>query len=102
MKLTFSVGGNKTVALDRNYYNAGENILTLGASSYVNGLNLWLGGKNIPHHVLIGRFCSLSWELAFLIAYNHNYKGVSTYPKFNNQPGIKLKNPRQVIVGHDV
>ena len=103
MKLTFSVGGAETVEHDRNYcYSSGENILTLGASSYVNGLNLWLGGKNIPHHVLIGRFCSLSWELVFLIAYNHNYKSVSTYPKFNNPAGLNLKNSRQVIVGNDV
>ena len=106
MKLNFSVGGAQIADIDRKYFHgSSENILTLGASSYVNGLNLWLGyGKNIPHHTLIGRFCSLSWELVFMIAYNHNYKNVSTFftENLSSKSVATFKNPRQVIIGHDV
>ena len=104
MNLHFSIGGAERTDFDRKIFYGAENILMLGASSYVNGLNLWFGGKKIPHHVLIGRFCSLSWELLFMIARNHNYNNVTTSPIKNPPPEslIHFKNPRQIIIGHDV
>ena len=102
MYLSFGIGGDDILNFDRSFYYEEENIVTLGASSYVNGADLWFGGGNMPHHILIGRYCSLSCQLVFLVSLNHNYKAVSTYPKFNNSPVISSKNPRQVIIGNDV
>lgn len=33
-----------------------------------------------PPHVLMGRFCSVANYICFLIAGNHPYKNVSTFP----------------------
>ena len=112
MKIPFSLGAAKMTTFDRSYsYNVSEsvseNILTLGLHSYINGANFWFGGKDIPHNVLIGRFCSLSWEVVFLCAYNHNYRAVTTSPlsmlnKTWRNKSHYFKNPRQIIIGHDV
>lgn len=95
---------------DRVFYDTdkptAENILTFGAESYINELDLWLGGKNIPHNTLIGRYCSLSHALTFQVARNHHYNFVTTRPlklmgvEEKNIP--YFKNPRQIIIGHDV
>ena len=102
MNLKLSVGTNKIAYADRNFFDQNKDIvLTLGAYSYINSLDLWVGDIEIDGHVLIGRYCSLGWDLLFLVARNHDYKAVTTYPKFNvsNNPA---KNPRQIIIGHDV
>lgn len=97
------ITGDKVSNIDQKIFdkaNKNEEALTLGAFSYINSLNLWLGGKAL-RHALIGKFCSLSWELLFLIARNHNYKALTTYPKYGRS-NISSKNPRQIIIGHDV
>ena len=102
MHLYFCIGANKIVDVDKNFYeDDNENALTLGAMSYINGLDFWCGGqKNIPN-ILVGRYCSLSRELLFIIGFNHNYKAITTYPKYGRS-NISSKNPRQIIIGHDV
>lgn len=103
----------KREPFDRIFYRNNkppfENILTFGANSYINGLELLLGetrAKKIPHSVLIGHFSSLSWELNFIIACNHHYNFATTYPPRHFGVDEKnfpyYKNPRQIIIGHDV
>ena len=102
MYLKFILGANKIADVDRNFYNdASESALALGAMSYINGLDFWCAGNKNIAHVLVGRYCSLSRELLFLAGFNHNYKAITTYPKLgrSNTPS---KNPRQIIIGHDV
>lgn len=59
-----------------------RHFLTLGSSSYIRGVDLEIFSSfksRIPH-ILIGRFSSLSWNLKFLMGFNHRYKNVvSTY-----------------------
>lgn len=102
MNLKLSVGADKVTDTYRNFFDNNKDVvLTLGAYSYINSLDLWVGNIESNGHVLIGRYCSLGWDLLFLVARNHDYKAVTTYPKFNvsNNPA---KNPRQIIIGHDV
>ena len=102
MYLKLVVGANKIADIERDFYNENhETALTLGAASYINGANIWAAGKTNPPHILIGRYCSLSRELLFIIGFNHNYKAISTYPKLSRS-NIKSKNPRQIIIGNDV
>ena len=85
---------------DTNFFDEENNVtLTLGNQSYINGMDFWRG---INAHALIGRFCSLSWQLTVIIARNHNYKAVSTHPKFAKNALYKNLNPCQIIIGHDV
>ncbi|MBE8949479.1 MAG: CatB-related O-acetyltransferase [Quinella sp. 3Q1] len=102
MNLKLSVGADKITDTDKNFFDKNKDVvLTLGAYSYINSLDLWVGGRKSNGHVLIGRFCSLSWNLTFLVARNHNYKALTTYSKFNRS-NIASKNPHQIIIGHDV
>ncbi len=99
--MNIQITGDKISDADQKIFdNEKEAVLTLGALSYINNLELWLGGKSY-HHVLTGRFCSLSHKLTFHVARNHNYKAFTTYPKFG-RANKSSKNPRQIIIGHDV
>lgn len=101
INIKVTITGDKVSDSEQKIFdNANETVLTLGAFSYVNNLELWLGGQAF-HHALIGRFCSLSHKLTFQVARNHNYKAFTTYPKFNRAK-TGSKNPRQIIIGHDV
>ena len=106
MKITLRVAD-----FDRIFYRNDkppfENILTFGAKSYINGMDFCPGApRYVPHNVLIGRYCSLSWDLNFIVASNHNYGFVTTLPL--NRMGVDkknipcYKNPGQIIIGHDV
>lgn len=60
--------------------------LTLGTASFINGANWkFRSGSDafesvFTPHTLIGRFCNLSWNLKFLIGFNHIYQNsVSPY-----------------------
>ena len=105
-----------------------ENILTLGACSYISNTaaefdrGADLGGVH-PSHILIGRYSSLASGMRLLMAFNHSYKGAtSTFP-FEDQPRIQkiisksgrflepvdypsnlraCENRFQLIIGHDV
>ena len=100
-KVNIQITGDKVSDNDQKIFdNVKENVLTLGAFSYINSMELWLGGK-FYHHALIGRFCSLSWHLTFLVARNHNYKAFTTHAQFNSSK-TSSKNPRQIVIGHDV
>ena len=106
MHLNFFVGANSISTVDKNFYKDGiENALTLGAYSYINGIDFWCAGKNNLPNILIGRYCSLSRELLFIVGFNHNYKALSNYPQIGRaSQNLKnpAKNPRQIIIGHDV
>ena len=93
-----------------------EIFLTLGACSYIGELNCNFStddGKS--HHILTGRFSSLADKITFMLARNHAYKIVSSYPFsvdrivkkiFGNSSvepiDIPVPNHYQIIVGHDV
>ena len=105
-----------------------ENILTLGACSYISNTGAEfdrgadLGGAH-PSHILIGRYSSLASGMRLLMAFNHSYKGAtSTFP-FEDRPRIQkiiskstkffepvdyppnlraYENRFQLIIGHDV
>ena len=99
--MKISITGDKISDSDQKTFSGEEeNVLTLGAFSYINGLDLWLGAENY-HSVLIGRYCSLSHGLLFLVARNHDYKAVTTYHEFGSS-NFRAKNPCQIIIGHDV
>ena len=91
-----------------------ENVLTLGAASYIKSaeLSVFAENKNFPH-ILIGRFCAFADKIYFAIGGNHNYKNVSTFPfdvdrvlerifKSANALPFNRPNHYQVIIGHDV
>ncbi len=105
--LTFNNNGKPSVAL------------TLGSGSYIVSANY----ENIAvrNNILIGKYSSIAHEINFLIALNHNYKAVTTYPfqyhdmlkqldentakKFSDAKFPEknaLKNPCQIIIGNDV
>ena len=96
----------------RQFYNGQECMITLGSFSYINGVDLRF--SKLHGHALIGNFCSLSWDLVFLIGYNHNYRFVSTYPfrgwSFNREETnwaelpypMPDPNRYQIIIGSDV
>lgn len=91
------VGMDKVADTDRDFYiNDNETYLTLARFSYINGMDIWTGGKTNPPHILIGRYCSLSRELLFILGFNHNYKAFTTYPKWGGS-STRSKNPRQII-----
>lgn len=102
MYLKFCIGANKISDTDKNIYNEeNESALTLGAYSYINGLDFWCAGTSNVSNILIGRYCSLSRELLFIVGFNHNYKAITSYPRLGRS-NIHSKNPRQIIIGHDV
>ena len=58
-------------------------------------------------HVLIGKFCSMAHDIKFLLALNHDYRKISTYPYIinlqnNSQEPDYIVNKYQVIIGNDV
>ena len=63
--------------------------ITLGKFSYVNGATFeeYLTKNS---HVLIGNFCSISWNIFFLLGQNHDYRRVSTFPISSINPVNKL------------
>lgn len=93
-----------------------EIFLTLGACSYIGGLDCrFLMDDNKSHNVLIGRFSSLADKITFMIGMNHAYKAVTTYPFgadrilkkiFGNSSvepiDVTVPNHYQIIIGHDV
>lgn len=95
-----------------------ENFLTLGACSYIGGLDCHFPmDDNKSHNILIGRFSSLAQKIIFMIGWNHPYKTVSGYPFHVDRvvkkvfgainPAIKptsvtVPNRYQILVGNDV
>ena len=103
------------------------NAVTLGTASFTGGITLECRSNfaNLVPHTLVGRFCNLSWNLKFLIGFNHAYKNsVSPYAfhekkilrKISSQiennenlPDFKpcknklsLNNHYQIVIGSDV
>lgn len=95
-----------------------EEVLTLGAGSYIGecDVSLWAENINSPH-ILVGRFNSWANRISIFIGGNHSMRNVTSFP-FDVQriigevfgsdnPQVKplpYKRPNhfQVIVGHDV
>ena len=101
--MRFPFKGTKAGDVDQNFFdNENKVILTLGTRSYINGLSLWIGYTKWNGQALIGRFCSLSHELLFLVGRNHNYKAITTSSQLPIRPKTRSKNPQQIIIGHDV
>ncbi len=94
--------------------------LTLGISSYVNGADLETT-NGTSTDIIIGRYCSLSWHLKFLLGANHVHKNVVSTFHFNwahlkkkfSDLGYgcyenakffpkQVNSHRQIIVGSDV
>lgn len=91
-----------------------ENVLTLGAGSYIGNaeLSVFVENQSSPH-ILAGRFCSFADKIYFAIGGNHNYKNVSTFPFDVNWLVQKIfvaanplpynrPNRYQIVIGHDV
>lgn len=114
----------KSAPNDRPFFfnlesHGNANVVMVGTGSYVGDMEIgyFLDNLNTPH-ILIGRFCSLSKKIYFLIGGNHSYKNVSSFPFdvpdvlqkifVDNKAAVKplpySKRPNhfQVIVGHDV
>ena len=101
--MRFPFKGTKAGDVDQNFFdNENKVILTLGTRSYINGLSLCIGYTKWNGQALIGRFCSLSHELLFLVGRNHNYKAITTSSQLPIRPKTRSKNPQQIIIGHDV
>ncbi|MBQ7476693.1 MAG: hypothetical protein IJT06_04785 [Selenomonadaceae bacterium] len=85
-----------------------ENIVTLGAGSYISDASFEAaGGTNC--HVLVGRYCSIARDVKFLIGMNHDYCNVGTYPfdevLRNYTDGLAThakSNKHQIVIGNDV
>ena len=101
--------------------------LTLGIASYINEVSLEMNfsSKFSVPHTLIGRFSSLSWNLTFIMGYNHRYRNVVSpysfflknrlnflysqveHRKLSHAPHpckntTRRNNHYQIIVGNDV
>lgn len=109
---------------EQTFDDKGKNVsyLTLGDGSYISGASyekvMWRG------HVLVGNYCSISHGIKLVVAQNHDYRKVTTYPFDNpklfkifqsvypnmkhitDKPHIDLiscsYNPHQIIIGNDV
>ena len=113
----------QSVPFDRQFNSAVpghtgvENLLTLGAGSYIGecDVSLWAANINSPH-ILIGRFNSWANGIQISIGGNHPIGNVTSFPfdvqgiinkvfggdnQFKPLPNKRL-NRFQVIVGHDV
>ena len=110
-----------------NAKNEKKHFLTMGTASFTSGITLECRSNfsNLVPHVLIGRFCNLSWDLKFLLGFNHAYKNsVSPYafhaknvikkisaqienkenlPEFKTcKNRLAYNNHYQMIIGNDV
>ena len=113
----------QSVPFDRQFNSAVpghkgvENLLTIGAGSYIGecDVSLWAANINSPH-ILIGRFNSWANGIQISIGGNHPIGNVTSFPfdvqgiinkvfggdnQFKPLPNKRL-NRFQVIVGHDV
>lgn len=100
-----------------------NSLVTLGTGSYVSEIVFDLGNR-VRANALIGRFCSISGNIAFIIGQNHSYRnvvstwgfdGIDFMKKFLHNCGMDnledfsfvpktdpSANHYQVIVGNDV
>ena len=102
---------------DRQFIDNNNKVfITLGARSYIGSSIIDWWGDN--PHLLIGRYCSISRRINFLIgSMNHNYHNVTTYPLANvvknvrdqslSRGGVSRSNAvdlnrSQIIIGNDV
>lgn len=82
--------------------------ITLGDSSYI--VQAFLETGNLKCHVLIGKYCSISHRVKFIIGLDHDSTLVSTYPfnqtfdeKWNSMTRDNHSPYRnQIIIGNDV
>lgn len=102
--LNFDPTVRKIYADDANQ----ENIVTLGAGSYLADASFEAAG-NTNCHVLVGRYCSIAHNVKFLIGMNHDYCNVGTYPfdevLRNYTDGLAThakSNKHQIVIGNDV
>ena len=86
--------------------------VTLGLRSYIIGAEFF-NPNIIPSHTFIGSYSSIAETLHLLIAQNHDYRAVTTFPfdhithelpeEFSSIRGRdEFKHRMQVIIGHDV
>lgn len=93
---------------NRKIYFPGETkkpVITLGNGSYCVSAEIICA--NDECHILIGKYCSLSDHLRFMIAANHEYETVTTYPfeeilHLAYEHDSKQKHHFQVLIGNDV
>lgn len=112
-------GINDYVHSERYAYLTGERspepeyypLVNAGVGTYAVNMNIHYGRRDT--NILIGRYCSLSDNIQFIMSDEHELDRVSTHPFRNiinimNNQGMKTyadnenKKRCQVIIGHDV
>lgn len=92
----------------------GVTAVTLGTGSYIAGAELGISDDG-DSHLLIGNYTAIAHNTCFEIGINHDYERFSTYPfdAIANKkdewkiadgyiPVLGKRNPKQIIIGHDV
>lgn len=101
--------GNFSDVERKNYLKIGQYevrdcpIVTFGFASYMNKGILHLGNKNV--HVMIGKYCSIATNVRFLLAMNHDYRRVTSYPFAElerAETNLNQNNHFQILIGNDV
>lgn len=77
-------------------------LFNIGRESYINSMQIDSGLGNEVINIQIGSFCSIAYNILFLINRNHDYKSITTSstPIFSSKR--KLKQKGQIIIGNDV
>ena len=92
--------------------NDGFHIITLGAGSYIVTGDV-PEPRLVDLHILVGSYSSISEKIRFIIARDHDYHAVTTYPFYAIRDKLpeefssmrdpnRFKQRRQVIIGNDV
>ena len=53
--------------------------VTVGEYTYTNENNVFEAPQRY-NHILIGRFCSISYNVTYIVGRNHDYHKLSTFP----------------------
>lgn len=93
---------------NRKIYFPGETtkpIITFGNGSYCVSAEIVYADDKC--HILIGKYCSLSDGLRFMLAANHEHEDVTTYPfeeilHLAYENNSKQRHHYQVLIGNDV
>ncbi|ORU00563.1 Acetyltransferase [Anaerovibrio sp. JC8] len=96
----------------RKYYFHDNHIVTIGKGSYIGG-SFFDSGISAAH-LMVGNYCSISYDSVFLLGMDHAIQGLTTYPmeqldKESNHAPLRDYldhkvggKKQQVVIGNDV
>lgn len=77
-------------------------LFTIGKNSYINSMEVDVGPGDEVINIHIGNYCSIAYNVKFLINRNHDYESITTSPVLLDNSKRKLKQKGQIIIKNDV